>query len=71
MVGSGVDNHACKEHASDQAGDMEGPRKDLHESVHDKEQEGMYGPWIMVKRKKMGKNSKGVEGPMLWWTTIK
>ena len=27
MAVSGVDNHACNEHASDQAGDMEGPAR--------------------------------------------
>lgn len=58
VAGGGVDNHACKEHAFDQAGDMEGPNEDVHESTHDKEQEGTYGPWIMVERKKMGKKQQ-------------
>lgn len=33
---------------------MEGPSKAVHESVHEKMQEGMYRLWIMVAQKKMG-----------------
>ena len=50
-VGGG---HSCNEHASKQIGDMAGPNNDVHESVHDKEKEGMYGPWIMVECKRIG-----------------
>ena len=49
-----VNGHSCKEHVSVQAGDVEGPSSDVHEGVLDKEQEGMYGPWIMVERKRIG-----------------
>ena len=33
---------------------MEGPSSNVHENGHDKEQEGTYGPWIMVERKRIG-----------------
>ena len=55
MVVTGVGGgHSCNEHASKQIGDMARPNSDVHESVHDKEQKGMYGPWIMVERKRIG-----------------
>ena len=54
-VAAGVaDVHPCKEHVSVQAGDVVGSSSDVQESVLDKEQEGTYGPWIMVERKRMG-----------------
>ena len=54
VVAGAVNGHSCKEHISVQAGDVEGPSSDVHEGVLDKEQEGMYGPWIMVERKRIG-----------------
>lgn len=48
VVLGAVGGQSCNEHASEESGDMEGPSNDMHESEHDKEQEG--GLWLSVKK---------------------
>nr|POE58010.1 hypothetical protein CFP56_72276 [Quercus suber] len=55
---------ACKDRVPDTAELGVGTSKDVHESEHEDMQEGTYGPWIMVARRKNGTKNQRSGGPL-------
>ena len=58
----GLRHRACDLHAFDNTKEEGGPSKVVHKSVHEDLQDGTYGPWNVVVRRKNGTKSHGSGG---------
>jgi len=45
---------ACNKHEPDNTNKKEGPTTNMHGSVNESVPESMYGPWVVVTRRKQG-----------------